>query len=55
MNNTVEVSCIGICALNQHLICTGCNRTLKQIENEGLWLQRIILLQSAKNIVKAIV
>ena len=27
--------CIGVCTLNQHLICNGCGRTIQEIENAG--------------------
>ena len=27
--------CIGVCTLNEHLICYGCGRTSKEIEDSG--------------------
>ena len=27
--------CIGVCKLNQHLICRGCGRTVEQIQKAG--------------------
>ena len=27
--------CIGVCTLNQYLICNGCGRTIQEIENAG--------------------
>ena len=29
--------CIGVCTLNEHLICYGCGRTSKEIE-DSVWL-----------------
>jgi hypothetical protein len=27
--------CIGVCTLNEHLICYGCGRTMQEIEASG--------------------
>ena len=27
--------CIGVCKLNEHLICRGCGRTVEQIQKAG--------------------
>jgi hypothetical protein len=32
---TCMVICIGVCTLNEHLICYGCGRTNKEIEDSG--------------------
>jgi len=44
----LEISCQGICSLNEQFICTGCGRTIQEIEEKGMWMQRMLLLQSIK-------
>ena len=28
-----DIECIGVCTLNEHLICNGCGRTIQEIED----------------------
>ena len=35
MMGHTDTECIGICTLNEHLICNGCGRTMHEIETAG--------------------
>ena len=35
MMGHTDTECIGICTLNEHLICNGCGRTIREIESIG--------------------
>ena len=34
-NNTSKSPCIGVCKLNEYLICHGCGRSIDQIQKDG--------------------
>jgi len=52
-SNTAAPRCPSeLCYMHNGFTCRGCGRTLREIEDRGLWLQRSLLILSAELKVK---